>query len=261
MGVIDARQPIQMADISDFLLQIAKKPLDFVEHIHSNSVAIPGEGVIVAAKLARQASASIVSNCVVELWSTTVCCLHALEPDFPLYPSSVTKFVNETRLPFLSYMSLYYHLCKKPFEGTSTAEKSKTLVDMRHELQHDKPESQNDYSNERVEKVLKWQKRLISLVGQNDLVWLPRIRRSAEKMDFQIGGEPPIMKFMKYPIAKWALDVTQEITQEMNHMLFKYQGRRKIVKDLTIEELVATVDKRLTKEKDLNLWRLWMAGE
>ena len=164
-------------------------------------------------------------------------------------------------MPFLSYMSLYYHLCGKPFEGTSTAEKSKTLLDIRHELQHDKPESENDYSTERVEKVLKWQKRLRPLVGQDALVWLPPIRRSKEKLGFQIGGEPPIMKFMKYPVAKWALDVTQEIKQEMNDMLFKYQGRKKIVKDVTIEELVATVDKRLTKEKDLDLWRLWQAGE
>lgn len=72
MGLIDARQPIQMADISDFLLKIAKKPLDFIEHIHRNPTSIPGTECIVAARLARQAPASIVSNCVVELWSATV---------------------------------------------------------------------------------------------------------------------------------------------------------------------------------------------
>lgn len=261
MAFIDIRAPIRMTHISEFLLQIAKNPLDFTEHVHRKPPAGPSTEDNAAAQLARQASASIVSNCVVELWSATVCYLHALEPDFPLYPSSVTKFVNETRLPFLSYMSLYYSLCGKPFEGTSTAEKSKTLVDIRHELQHDKPEPENDYSTERVEKVLKWQKRLRSLVGQDALVWLSRIRHSEEKLHFVIGDEPPIMKFMKYPVAKWALDVTQEITQEMCDMLFQYQGRRKIVKDLTTEELVATFDRRLTKEKDSKLWRLWQAGE
>lgn len=261
MGMIDIRQPIQMTYISEFLLQIAKKPLNFIEHINSKHAKLPNMEACIAAQIARQASASIISNCVIELWSSTVCKLHALEPDFPLYPKSVTKFVNETRLPFLSYMSLYYHICNKPFEGTSTAEKSKTLIDMRHELQHDKPEPENDYSTERVEKVLKWKKRLIPLVGKDALIWLPRIRISDEKSAFQTQGEPPIMKFMKYPIAKWAVDVTKEITKEMNDMLFDYKGQLKVVKDSTIEEIVATVDKRLTEEKDFDLWRLWLAGE
>ena len=261
MGMIDIRQPIRMADISELLLRIAKNPVDFIDQVHRESGGIPGMEDVVAARLARQASTSVISNCVLELWSATVCYLHGLEPDFPLYPANVTKFVKETRLPFLSYMSLYYSLCGEPFEGTSTAEKSKTLVDMRHELQHDKPEPQNDYSTERIEKVLKWQKRLKPLVGEDDLLWLPRVRHSPEKVGFQIGGEPPIMKFMKYPVAKWAVDVTREITQEMSDMLFKYQGKRKIVKDLTLEEDVATVDKRFTTEKDPDLWRLWVAGE
>lgn len=120
MAQIDVRAPVQMASVSRFLLRIAENPLDFVGQVQQETAVIPGGEVCVAAKLARQASASIVSNCVVELWSTTVCHLHALEPDFPLYPSSVTKFVDETRLPFLSYMSLYYSLCGKHFEGTST---------------------------------------------------------------------------------------------------------------------------------------------
>jgi hypothetical protein len=251
-----------MTGVSKILLQIAENPLDYVEHAQDAETAkIPGHEGIVAANLARQASASVVSNCVVELWSASVCYLHALEPDFPLYPSSVVKFVKDTRLPFLSYVSLYFSICGEPFEGTAICQKARTIVDMRHELQHDKPEESNDYSTERIDKILKWQKRLIPLVGHESLAWLPRIRRSADTKGFNIGGEPTIMKFMKYPVAKWAFDTTQEIIQEMSDMLFRYQGRRKIRKESTADELVASVDNRLSPDEDLELWRLWLAGE
>ena len=114
MAILDIRAPIDLSNISEILLQVAENPLDFVKHF-KHTIAIPGDEVGVAAQLARQASATIVSNCVVDIWSTTVHCLHALEPDFPLYPSNVPKFVKEVKLPFLSYMSLYYSLCRKPF--------------------------------------------------------------------------------------------------------------------------------------------------
>ena len=120
MALIDIRSPIQMSSVSKILLQVAENPLRYVEHAQHKPAVIPGHETIVAAELARQASASVVSNCVIELWSATVCNLHALEPDFPLYPSSVVKFIKDTRLPFLSYISLYYSICKEPFEGTST---------------------------------------------------------------------------------------------------------------------------------------------
>lgn len=69
------------------------------------------------------------------------------------------------------------------------------------------------------------------------------------------------MKFMKYPVAKWALDATKEITQEMGDMLFKYEGHHKVCKESTTEELVASLDKRLQAGGDTDLWRLWLAGE
>lgn len=257
MAVIDIRTAVQMDSVSKILLQIAENPLKFIGQAQSEAPLIPVPEIL-AAQLARQASASIVSNCVVELWSTTVCYLHALEPDFPLYPSSVIKFVEESRLPFLSYMSLYYSLCGEKFEGTSAQEKIKVLVDIRNELQHDKPETRNDYSTERVEKVLKWQRRLTSLVGKDALLWLPRVRYTAEK-SFQIQGEPPIMKFMKYPVAKWAVDVTREVKREMRDMLYKYQGQRKLQAELTSEEIIDTIDNRINSSPEM--WRLWVAGE
>jgi hypothetical protein len=256
MSLIDTRTVVRLREVCQILLRIAENPLAFVGHVEERPLSILNDECNVASHLARQASAAVISNCVVELWSRTVACLHSLEPDFPFYPSSVAKFVAETRLPFLSYVSLYYSLCGKPFEGTSSGEKVKTLVDLRHELQHDKPETHAECSRERMDKVLKWKKRLEPLVGKEPLLWLPRVRVSGECMGFQLLGEPPVMKFMKYPVAKWAMQATVEVTDEMSTMLFDYKGTKKLWIEKPVEEMV---DARFGSEEDLR--RLWQAGE
>jgi hypothetical protein len=256
MSLIDTRTVVGLRQVCQVLLRIAENPLTSVDHVQESRLSILNDECIVASQLARQASAAVISNCVVELWSRTVACLHSLEPDFPLYPSSVAKFVAETRLPFLSYVSLYYSPCGKPFEGTSSGEKVKTLVDLRHELQHDKPETRAECSKERVDKVLKWKKRLESLVGKEPLLWLPRVRASHECIGFHLQGEPPVMKFMKYPVAKWAMQATVEVTEEMTTMLFDYKGTKKLWSEKPVEEMV---DARFGSEEDLR--RLWQAGE
>jgi hypothetical protein len=256
MGMIDIRSPIEMNLVSKLLLRIAQEPLQYVDTFVLDRSSVPGDEEAAAAKIARQASAAIISGCVVQLWSCTVCYLHALELDFPLYPKSVIRFIRESRLPFMSYISLYYSLCKRPFEGTATHEKAKTIVDMRHELEHDKPEETNEHSTERLNKVLKWKSRLEHLVGKEALLWLPRVRRSDEKLQFEIKGEPSIMKYMKYPVAKWALESTVEIHEDMRDMLFQYEGKKKIAGKLSIEEMV---DERFRKDKDM--LRLWQSGE
>ena len=239
MSLIDTRGAINLRQVCEVLLRIAENPLEFVDHVKDNRLLNSiDKDVAVASQLARQASATVVSNCVVELWSQTVACLHSLEPDFPFYPSSVGKFISETRLPFLSYVSLYYSLCGKPFEGTSSAEKVKILVDLRNELQHDKPEGvYNDRSKEHVDKVLKLKRRLEPLVGRETLMWLPRVRTS-EKFPFTLLGEPPVMKFMKYPVAKWAVQATVEVTDEMIKMMLDYKGKKKLFVDKPIEEMI-----------------------
>jgi hypothetical protein len=64
------------------------------------------------------------------------------------------------------------------------------------------------------------------------------------------------MKFMKYPVAKWAVRATVEITDEMTAMLFDYEGRKKLCEEKPAEE---TLDERFGTDKDL--LRLWSAGE
>jgi len=256
MGVIDIRKAIEMRAVSELLLEIAKEPLEYVDSVTRFKLPTAGGRCICAAELARQASAAIISNCVVELWSTTVCYLHALEPDFPLYPKNVIKFVEETRLPFMAYISLYYSLCKKDFEGTSTHNKAKIIVDMRHEFQHDKPETSNEFSGERLDKVLRWRKKLEPLVGKKALLWLPKIRESNEDTELLLGGEPPIMKFMKYPIAKWALESVVDISEEFHDMLVAHKGRKKSRPELHLSTLC---DKRFQENKDL--LRLWQSGK
>lgn len=258
MAMIDIRSPIELTPVSEFLLKVAEKPLDFIEQMEPQRLSgIPSSEVWFAARIGRQASAIVISNCVIDIWSNTVCNLHALEPDFPLYPKQVIKFVEDTRLPLLSYASLYYALCKKKFEGTASAHNIKIIVAMRNELQHDKPETSDDYSSMRVDKVLKWKKKLEPLVGKKGLSWLPRVRQSEERSPFEIGGEPPIMKFMKYPVAKWALESTVKINQEITDLMFAYKGNKKLRKARPIEEFF--VDERFKKDSSLRL--LWKSGE
>src|SRR5947209_3856437 len=106
MALIDVRSPLAFDTVNRLLLRVAEKPLEYVDEVAA------------AARLGRQASATIVSNCVSEIWSVTVSRLLALEPDFPLYPTSVTEFAREVHLPFLSFVTLYYFLCgKRDFRG------------------------------------------------------------------------------------------------------------------------------------------------
>lgn len=258
MGIVDTRQEVDMRLISALLLKVAENPLAYVD-FNSEEVkkGLPfQEEVAIAASLARQASASVISNCVIELWSATVSNLHALEPEFPLYPSSVIKFISTTRLSFLSYVSLYYSICGNKFEGSHSYEIIKTIIDLRHEIQHDKPEPNNNRSHERIERLIKWQHRLEPLVGKDNLLWLPKIQYNHDKPAyFQLGGEPIVMKFMKYTVAKWAYDATAEVTKDM-HAMWMHDNRRKVK---LVNPDISDFDQRLTSDKDL--FRLWQSGE
>ena len=252
MAFVDIRAPVVMTELSELLLKMAETPLCYVGSLSTVQNSIPSDEVVAAASLARQASATVISNCVLELWSTTVCYLHGIEPAFPLYPKSVVKFVSDTRLSFMSYMSLYYSICQQPFEGTSTAEKAKTIIDLRHELQHDKPEGFAIWDDDRIRRVKKWEARLRPLVGDEALKWLPRVRQTPEATGFTLGGEPLIMKFMKYPIAKWALEATRSICDEMGVIFGRFQGDKKLCPTNG-----AAPSGKITSD----LWRLWYAGE
>jgi hypothetical protein len=249
--LIDIRGHISMNQISEVLLQIAQHPLKYAPQVTEGRIEPQGD-TLLAAPLARQACAGVISNCVTTIWSCTVNLLQALEPEFPLYPKDVSEFVKDSRLPFLSYVSIYYHMCGKPFDKTTTAEKIKLIVDMRHDIEHDKPEDSNDYSPERVKKVKRWADRLRPHIGKPGLEWLPRVRTTKEPMIFHSGGEPPIFKLMKYPVAKWAFDATQHITAEMSGMMFAHRGKKRL---LSAER---PIDASFS---DKRFMRIWASGE
>lgn len=253
MPLIDQRSAMGMEHVNQLLLQVAKEPYKHLSALPQVNCHAPGDEVHIAARLARQACASIICNCHLELWSETVALLHALEPDFPYYPPRVSKFVEETRLPFLSYIRLYYSLNKREFAGTPSELKAKTVVDLRNDLEHDKPEGLEDWSNERLEKLAKWRKRLEPLVGKDALRWLPTLPYVDPLHGFLIVGEPVVTKFMKYPVAEWAIQATSEVRDEMRQMLFSYPGRKRYPG----EHCPASLS---PKDADPDLWRLWRAA-
>ena len=252
---VDIRGPIGFDELNRLLLAMAEKPLSFTGELALTEANYPGAETLFAAQLARQACASVVSNCVMMIWSEAVACLHALEPDFPLYPKSVKKFVTDTRLPFQSYVSLVYHICGNEYAGTDTQNKITVITDIRHELEHDKPESYDEHSKERVDALLKWHTRLIPFIGKEGLLWQPSIRPDGRVLGMTIGGEPIIMKFMKYPVAKWVTDSTKKITNEISDMMMRHQGKKLVTERRPMDE-------RYHGEKANELVRrLWEAGK
>jgi hypothetical protein len=93
------------------------------------------------------------------------------------------------------------------------------------------------------DKVLKWKKAGWSRWwGGTEMA--ARIR-SAECLGFQLLGEPPVMKFMKYPIAKWAILATVEVTDEMTACSLsiraeKSSGQRRLEKKESTRDFVPT---------------------
>jgi hypothetical protein len=143
------------------------------------------------------------------------------------------------------------------FVGTATYQKLKLIIDLRHELEHDKPEkSTEEFEKSRTDRTLKWFSKLSAVIKPSELLWVPRVRRNDNKMQFGISGEPVIMKFMKYPVAEWVHTSTLAITQEMSAMMFRASGPKNLSAD------GGTFDDRFNADGgDSNLRRLWIAGE
>ncbi len=208
------------------LLQIAEKPLDFS---HSLGLTDDKTSTGDVSRLARQASASVVLNCASELWSTAVTCLLTMEPAFP-FSEDVAQFVKDSRMPWIYYLCWVYKICNCRFNGTSSQEKAKVIIELRDEIIHNKPEP-IDHLNEKA--ITSWRNKLKGLVGKDAFDWLPCVGHIIEKDESHIeyysdGSEPTIMKFMKYPIAKWAFETTTELCDEMLAMTRKYSGPKKV---------------------------------
>jgi hypothetical protein len=193
-----------------------------------------------------------------EVWSTTVSCLLALEPQFPLYPSDVIDFIKESRLPYLSYVSLYFSICKKPFAGTDIEKKMSLILKLRNEIEHDKPGTAPAYTQEKADEVMKWYNRLEPFLGRDALLWLPRVRKT-NPMPFSNSNSSAVMRFMKYPVAKWVSETTSELQEAMHQMVFDQKGPLKLVSEE--ENSFEKVDKRFHAGKDPVLMRLWQLGE
>jgi hypothetical protein len=225
--IINVRPPMTMRLACKVLLQVAENPLKFSPCLR---LAGDGTGVSDIARLARQASASIVLNCASELWSTAVTCLLTMEPAFP-FSEDVAEFVRESRMPWISYLSCIYSMCNRPFKGTSAYQKAKVIIELRDEIIHNKPEP-HDHLSEKA--LASWRRKLEPLVEKNAFDWLPCVGYVAQQEEsspqfFADGSEPTIMKFMKYPIARWVFDATAELCSEMEIMVRTHPGPRRTV--------------------------------
>ncbi len=133
-------------------------------------------------------------------------------------------------MPWISYLSWVYKMCKRPFKGGASYQKAKAVIDLRDEIMHSRPEP---YDHLKVETLAGWRKKLEPLVGKPALDWLPVVGHTVQENEggrsyYADGSEPTIMKVMKYPIAKWVVDTTEELCDEMLTMMREHPGPKRV---------------------------------
>ena len=75
-------------------------------------------------------------------------------------------------------------------------------------------------------KARKWRKLLTARV--KDLDWLPKIRKTGSDDLFSIGGEPPVSKVLIYPVAAWAANAVDTVLTEMDDIVLKKAGGKRL---------------------------------
>jgi len=185
--------------------------------------------------------------CAAHLWSDIVQHLRSVKD-----PKGTYKKARGSNLR--SIFKLYFDISGHRFKKTDTSCFIELLSDMRDALVHDRPEAAHDYSSQRVDEVEKWRNRLTQFLSNDEIEWLPRIRET-EPISFSIQGEPPILKFMKYPVAKMIYERTRVTTKVISKMMFERIGNLYLAQDKGVEDF----DKRILANGEL--FRLWQAGE
>ena len=280
MTAIDVRVPFDFTRVNHVLLEMAEHPLRFTKSILVNERAGVGSEPFIACELARQACATVVSNCVMMISSETAAWLQVIAKDFqPAYEAWVAKdprrrrqrnasyesarrFVEQTRLGFEAYISLLFHMCATDYEGTPTQQNISLILDMRNELQHDKPEGHGpEFSEERLQRAREWHSRLLPGVGREALEWIPQVHRPNAVPGVRVvggirlTGDAVIMKFMRFPIAAWVARTTDDILREMSLTMSLGGGKLR-----TCDESFPLADRYTGPDAEL-INRLWLAGE
>jgi len=176
-------------------------------------------------EMTRQACAAIVLNCASELWSALGGCLLALEPSNQL-TENVKDFLKNERIGNLRFFEHYFKICGKQFQGTKLQDDLKLIYDIRDVLAHDNPDDLNVEVEEQIDK---WVSRLRQRISGNDLKWLPKIPTlfTSDKPVPSSSSCIAVMNVMRYPVAKWILEASEQIISELEQMMFNHIGPKR----------------------------------
>ena len=125
-------------------------------------------------------------------------------------------------------------MCGKPFRKTDTYDQLKLIYRIRNTLVHDQP----DYLNAQIEDDIdKWIKRLQPRIGAAGLKWLPKIPTCSPSGHLipSSSSSIAVMNFMRYPLAKWTLETSEQIISELNQMMFEHDGPKRTTPNIHID--------------------------
>ncbi len=218
--------------INTVLLDVAQHPADYSRFAYSHVRVAKGTHPVqhslsqsIFMEMSRQACAVIVISCASELWSVLTQSLLALEPSNQM-AENVKVFLKETKVGNLPLFEHYFRICGKPFRETKTYDQLKLIYRIRDTLVHDQP----DYLNAQIEDDMdNWIKRLRPHIGDADLKWLPKIPTCSPSGHVMSASSSSIavMNFMRYPVAKWAMETSKQIISELNQMMFEHDGPKR----------------------------------
>jgi hypothetical protein len=251
MSFIDAREHIDFRYINTLLLDVAKNPGNYYELVYRHIRVAPGLHPsqdpycsVIFVKVSQQACASIVMNCASKLWSVMAKNLLALEPSNAL-TEDVRGFIKEERFANIRFFEHYFKVCKRKFRGTKINDNLKFIYELRDAIVHDKPNESNADIDQEIEQ---WLARLQPRIKDAELRWLPEIPTlSTSGHPFPACSTNALMMVMRYPVAKWVVDTTEQICSELDDMMFNHIGDKRLTDHVLMKGVPISFDVPLTE--------------
>ncbi|MBA7690877.1 hypothetical protein ES703_99411 [subsurface metagenome] len=224
MAMIDVRPPVDLDQAIRLNLAMAENPRKHIETVPPVGIEIGGGDprVQTAASLGRGAAATVVILSAAKFEGRTKFWITALDPTFFGCSENLLK---EGKFSPLNLAKLVYRACGSEFDLSQVKYADIQLIfKIRNEIIHDTPIE--GHYEDTTTKARKWRKLLTARV--KDLDWLPKIRKTGSDDLFSIGGEPPVSKVLIYPVAAWAANAVDTVLTEMDDIVLKKAGGKRL---------------------------------
>jgi hypothetical protein len=213
--VVNVRPPSSFENAIKLNLSAAAYPrnyLDLFQFRGKSEAENELHRAVHAAKLARDASATVIVLCANKFESMVNWCYAALDP---MLHGNSEQIIEKDKINAIELAEKLYSFCGERLDrGRMPYQAIKSIFRLRNQLVHDKPsESLEANITKDIEKV-------ISIVESwVDLQELPQVRAENGGPLFRIFGEAAVQKVMKYSVAVWAARATEDAVIEMRRLV------------------------------------------